>query len=226
VSVTNGLGRQLNFEAVTTGVNGETYIVDNGLAGSALRTISFALDSSTGATVSGQSTFTDPAGQSTIVSLNGWVQQSYTHNTMDYQSVNQIFYPDHPSLPAIEYDYDTLGRISQIRDAINLQVGPASAGGRDPTSFYIADGGRGERDDPLGEAYAVYYDQWGHPSRFIDELGRETDQLADHLGRVVTTTYPETAYLWRALCLLFRLQSKFIGTQKIEGQSVVEAFYF
>ncbi len=37
----------------------------------------------------------------------------------------------------------------------------------------------------------MYYDLWGHPSRFIDELGRETDQAADGLGRVLTTTYPE-----------------------------------
>ncbi len=149
-SVSNSLGRQLNFEAVTTGANGETYIVDNNLTGAALRMIGFALDSTTGSRVAGQSTFTDPAGQNTIVSLNGWVMQSYTQNEVAYQAVNQIFYPDHPSLPAIEYDYDTLGRISQIRDAINLQVGPASAGGRDPTRFYIAAGGRGERDDPLG----------------------------------------------------------------------------
>ncbi len=79
-----------------------------------------------------------------------------------------------------------------MHDAINLQVGDHTvAGGRDPTQFFIADGTRGERDDPLGEAYAVYYDLWGHPSRFIDELGRETDQAADGLGRVLTTTYPE-----------------------------------
>ncbi len=123
--------------------------------------------------------------------MNDWMTQSYTQNAVPWQTVNQIVTPASP-LPAIEYDYDTLGHISQIRDAINLQVGDHTvAGGRDPTQFFIANGGRGERDDPLGEGYAVYYDQWGHPSRFLDELGRETDQLADHLGRVLTTTYPE-----------------------------------
>ncbi len=194
LSVSNSLGRQINFEAETWGVSNGSFTLDNNLTGGDLRTVTYAPGTwlGRGATTA---TFTDPAGQNTLVSMNDWMTQSYTRNAVPWQTVNQIFTPDHPTLPAIEYDYDTLGHISQVRDAINLQVGDHTvAGGRDPTQFFIANGGRGERDDPLGEGYAVYYDQWGPPSRFLDELGRETDQLADHLGRVLTTTYPEGDY--------------------------------
>ncbi len=119
--------------------------------------------------------FNDPMGKATQFVLNNAVSSSWTQNAIPFQTPHQMFTADHPTLPAIEYDYDTLGRISQIRDAINLQIGDHTVtGGRDPTQFFIADGYRGERDDPLGEAYAVYYDVYGHPSRYIDELGRET----------------------------------------------------
>jgi hypothetical protein len=72
------------------------------------------------------------------------VAQSWTQNAVPYARPSQIFYSDHPTLPAIEYDYDTLGRIDQIRDAINPQIGDHTVtGGCDPTQFFIADGYRG-----------------------------------------------------------------------------------
>ena len=184
VSVSNSLGRQINFH--TPDINGGV-LFDNNLSGGDARSVSV-----TGYISNPTVAFSDPMGKLTTVVLDSGAAQSWTANAVPYRRPVQMFTPDHPTLPAVEYDYDTLGRISQIRDAINLQVGDHTvAGGRDPTSFYIADGWRGERDDPLGEAYAVYYDVYNHPSRYIDELGRETDQLADGLGRVLTTTYPE-----------------------------------
>ena len=128
--------------------------------------------------------------------LDSGVAPSWTANAVPYRRPVQMFTPDHLALPAwsrVRYD-DAMGRISQIRDAINLQVGDHTvAGGCDPTSFYIADGWRGERDDPLRarRMRCTTTPGYNHPARYIDELGRETDQLADGLGRVVSTTYPE-----------------------------------
>jgi RHS repeat-associated protein len=102
-----------------------------------------------------------------------------------------IYTADNLALPNLQYVYDAEGRVREIDDAITLQVGDAAHGGRDPWQLYIADGGRGERDDPLGEAYTVYYDVYGHPARVLDELGRETDQASDGRGRVLATTFPE-----------------------------------
>ena len=76
-------------------------------------------------------------------------------------------------------DYDALGRVKQVEDAEMLQVGD-----RGPYTFYIADGTRGERDDPLGDAWSVTYDTYGHPARYIDERGYETDAITDGRGRV------------------------------------------
>ena len=185
VSVANSLGRKINL-TLPSGT-GTQVLFDNNLAGSDARSVSV-----TGWIGGASVTFSDPMGKPTTIALAGGVTQSWTQNAVPYARPSQIFYADHPTLPAIEYDYDTLGRINQVRDAINLQIGDHTVtGGRDPTTFYIADGYRGERDDPLGETYAVYYDPYNHPSRYIDELGRETDQVADGLGRVTTTIYPE-----------------------------------
>ncbi len=79
-----------------------------------------------------------------------------------------------------------------MHDAINLQIAiirlQADATRRSSSSPTARAASATIR---WGAAYSVYYDLWGHPSRFIDELGRETDQAADGLGRVTTTTYPE-----------------------------------
>jgi len=185
VSVANSLGRKINF-TLPSGT-GTQVLFDNNLSGADARSVSV-----TGWIGGTSVSFSDPMGKPTTVVLGGGIAQSWTQNAIPYGRPYQMFTADHPTLPAIEYDYDTLGRINQVRDAINLQIGDHTVtGGRDPTTFYIADGYRGERDDPLGEAYAVYYDPYNHPARYIDELGRETDQIADGLGRVTTTTYPE-----------------------------------
>ena len=185
VSVANSLGRKINLYLPSG--TGTQVLFDNNLSGGDARSVSV-----TGWIGGTSVSFSDPMGKPTTVVLGGGIAQSWTQNAVPYARPYQMFTADHPALPAIEYDYDTLGRINQIRDAINLQIGDHTVtGGRDPTTFYIADGYRGERDDPLGEAYSVYYDPYNHPARYIDELGRETDQIADGLGRVVTTTYPE-----------------------------------
>jgi RHS repeat-associated protein len=85
-----------------------------------------------------------------------------------------------------EYDYDSLGRIAQIKDAEALQNAD-----RPPWQFLIADGTRGERDDPLGDAWVVDYDTYGHPMKYTDELGNVTSAQFDGRGQVVSHTFPE-----------------------------------
>ncbi len=127
-SVTNSLGRTIVFDV-------PGHLFDNGLTGADSR---FVTMTTTGGGLSPETaSFTDPLGKVTMVSLNGWVTGSLTQNPIQYQTPYQIFYPDHPSLPAIQYDTDTLGRIAAVHDAINLQVGDHTvAGGRDPTQFF------------------------------------------------------------------------------------------
>jgi YD repeat-containing protein len=91
-----------------------------------------------------------------------------------------------PSTPNLEYYYDALGQVYQVKDAEALQVGD-----RDPYLFRIADGTRGERDDPLGGACSVTFDTYCHPGLYTDELGRVTTALIDSRARVVAYTYPE-----------------------------------
>jgi RHS repeat-associated protein len=94
--------------------------------------------------------------------------------------------PEHPADPNLEYGYDALGRIDQVMDAVAIQNKT-----RGPYNFFLADGTRGERDDPLGQSYTVVYDTYGHPSRYIDEVGAETDALIDSRGRPLQYVYPE-----------------------------------
>lgn len=84
---------------------------------------------------------------------------------MPWSLLASVTTPEFPTLPNVEYGYDALGRIDQVMDAVAIQQGT-----RGPYNFFLADGTRGERDDPLGQPYTVVYDTYGHPSRFIDEV--------------------------------------------------------
>ena len=130
--------------------------------------------------------FTDPKGNTTTYSFLPGASTSTTTRPVPWEQLFQIYTPDAPALPNTEYDYDTLGRIAQIKDAENLQVGD-----RAPYQFLIGDGTRGERDDPLGEAWAVDYDTYGHPMKYTDELGNVTLASFDGRGQVVSHTFPE-----------------------------------
>ena len=129
---------------------------------------------------------TDAMGKVTSFAYTLPQKTSATQRPVPYALLSTVTTPDNPGTPHTEYDYDSEGRIKQVQDAEALQVGD-----RAPYQFYIADGTRGERDDPLGGAYSVVYDTYGHGSRFIDELGRETDAMVDSRSRPITYTYPE-----------------------------------
>jgi RHS repeat-associated protein len=109
-----------------------------------------------------------------------------TQRQLPYPLLDSITTPEHPSQPNTEYDYDGVNQISTVTDAVAIQQPP-----RAPYTFLIADGTRGERDDPLSQPYTVVYDTYGHASRYIDELGFETDAVFDSRDRAVSYTYPE-----------------------------------
>jgi len=111
---------------------------------------------------------------------------SATTRPVPYSNLASITTPDTPSQHNTEYYYDSLGRVDQVKDAVAIQKGT-----RGPYNFFIADGTRGERDDPLNQSYIVVYDTYGHPSRYLDELGIETDAAFDGRGRVLQYVYPE-----------------------------------
>ncbi len=185
LEVNNSLGRRVIFSYNS---GGQFATIGNGLSGGSARTVTFDYGTA-GSTPRG---IVDPAGKETRFAYLDKQPRTDALRPVPYARLAQAFAADNAALPATQWDYDALGRIMQVRDAINLQIGDHTvAGGRDPTRFFIADGARGERDDPLGAAYTVTYDLDGHPSRFIDELGRETDQSSDGRGRVLATTYPE-----------------------------------
>jgi RHS repeat-associated protein len=197
-AVTNSLGRTLTFgfdsygkvSGVSDG-NGRTLVPPNYL---------------------GQTT--DPAGNVTSFVFAGFAQ-SPTQRPCPVPMISQVITADNPSAPNIEYDYDGTCMVYQVKDGNNLQIGgysAASSGGRDPWAFYIAKDFRSERDDPLvghdptDQGYVIVRDTaqatvtfgtlpptatYRRETRYIDEIGRETDALLDGRGRVVSYTYPE-----------------------------------
>ena len=98
--------------------------------------------------------------------------------------LDAVYSPRSATLPAIQYTYDSVNRVKEARDGIAL----ASPSSRGPHSFYIADGVRGEREDPLGGRYAVETLRGGRLNRHIDEEGRVATSTFDGRGRVLTRT--------------------------------------
>lgn len=111
---------------------------------------------------------------------------SATQRPALYHMLQSMTTPEKATLD-VKYVYDKVNHVQEAYDASALLTTPT----RGPYVFLIADGTRGERDDPLGQAYTVVYDIYGHPSRYVDEMGRETQTLLDGRGRMVSTVYPE-----------------------------------
>ncbi|MBV9569844.1 MAG: RHS repeat protein, partial [Alphaproteobacteria bacterium] len=171
--VHNSVSRKLAFS-----VDGGT--IDNGLAEPDKRAISFTQD------FGGTSKITDVLTQDTNFTYVGpYNTATPTQRPVPYHLLNLITAPG--AAKQAEYDYDSLGHVHEVKDAVALL--PDST--RNPYRFYIADGTRGERVDPLNQNYVVEYDTYGHPSRYRDELGHETASLFDSRGRVMQYVYPE-----------------------------------
>jgi RHS repeat-associated protein len=129
---------------------------------------------------------TDAAGNTYKFEYTAAVARSSTRRAVPYGQLLHVFEPVNGSTPALEYTYDSRGLVMQVKDANALQLGAHG-----PYNWFIAEGGRGERDDPLGGAYTVYFDVDGNAVRHIDEIGREIDSIYDGLHRISSRTYPE-----------------------------------
>ncbi|MFX8965064.1 hypothetical protein ABTN15_19920, partial [Acinetobacter baumannii] len=66
--------------------------------------------------------------------------------------LTQIFTPDNSSstVPSLQYTYDSQHRVKQVSDGVTLAQG---ASVRPPYQFYLGDGVRAERQDPVGNIY-------------------------------------------------------------------------
>jgi RHS repeat-associated protein len=168
VEVNNSLGRKISF--VQSGRGG----FNNGLAGGDLRSVSVTTPVGS---LDGDATHQDPSGAVT----------QFSASIVGGQHVlGQVFAANNASVPALQYTYDSLRRVKEARDAVTLQVG-----GRNPYEFFLADGLRGERLDPAGGRYTVFYDSRKRPFGYLDELGRTTSVQHDGRGRVTKYTYQE-----------------------------------
>ncbi len=173
IEVNNSLGRKLVFANDGAGtITG----ISNGLPFTDARSIGF-----TSASV------TDQMGN--VTTLGGGDPAAIPAGSRpNYNAIKltAVFTADAPSAAHVQYYYDTLGRIKQVKDANAVQLG-----GRNPYEFFIADGTRGERVDPLGNPYVVTYDTHGRPVLYADELNRKTQAAFDGRGRPIRYTYPE-----------------------------------
>lgn len=118
------------------------------------------------------------------------VARSATQRPLPFPHLWRVYDPSSSTNAAIEYTYDSVGNIKEVRDAVAIAT-PANRG---PYKFYIADGTRGEREDPMTPTagkYAVYYDDKGRAVRHIDELGRIVVSEYDGRDRVTKRIYPE-----------------------------------
>ena len=167
MEVNNTLGRKISF--ISSGRGGFT----NGLTGGDLRSV----------TVTGNPA---AAGVITHTEPNGAVTKFGVSIVGEKYLLTQIFNALNSATPSLQYDYDTLRRVKEARDAVALQVG-----GRGPYQFFIGENARSERTDPAGGVFNVVYDDRKLPFSILDEIGRETRVSHDGRGRVTEYIYPE-----------------------------------
>ena len=130
----------------------------------------------------GMPSTTDTLGNTTLFSYTSPIPTSATHRPVPYALLSTIVTPDQPTPPPhrIRLRQRRPGAAGEgRRSAAAVRPRPLAVlhRRRAPWQFFIADGTRGGRQDPLGGLYSVVYDTYGHGSRFIDELNRETDAI-------------------------------------------------
>jgi RHS repeat-associated protein len=166
--VNNSLGRKIKFiDSGRTGFN-------NGLTAGDLRSVSVTGDPKADGIIS----HTEPNNAITKFNV-AIVGEKYL--------LTQVFNALNATTPSLQYDYDSLRRVKEARNAVALQVG-----GRNPYQFFIGEGVRSQRLDPAGGVYSVLYDDRKQPFRVIDEINREISVTHDGRGRVTEYFYPET----------------------------------
>lgn len=128
----------------------------------------------------------DAAGEAWTFAYVPTVARSASQRPVPYLRLGQIYEPVSANSPALSYGYDSRGLVSSAQDATSLQWGTRGA-----YAWRLALGERGQRIDPAGGAYTVYYSTDGDPVRHIDEIGREVDSVWDGRHRVTQRTFPE-----------------------------------
>ncbi len=165
--VNNSLGRKITF--IDSGRGGFT----NGLTGGDLRSVTVTGDQAE----AGILTHTDPT--SAVSKFNvAIVGEKYL--------LTQIFNALNGTTPSLQYDFDSLRRVKEARDAVALQVG-----GRGPYQFFLGEGARSERLDPAGGVFQIAYDDRKRPLLVTDEINRKISVAHDGRGRVTEYIYPE-----------------------------------
>ncbi|MBX9802004.1 MAG: hypothetical protein K2Y04_04475 [Caulobacteraceae bacterium] len=147
----------------------------NGLTGSNLRAVSVDRGPYNEEAVS----HTDPVGNVTHFTTRIDGPTLYRRYLFD-----RAYLARDPSKPSIEYTYDVFGRVTEARDAIAV-ASPATRGSH---KFFIAEGFRGQREDPLGGRYTVETLSSGRASRHVDEMNRVSSAEFDGRGRVIRRT--------------------------------------
>lgn len=170
--VNNSLGRKIKF----TNPGGFPTEIDNGLTGADRRAIIIG-----GASGGFNYSHTDPSGAVTRFKELGIYTNNEKHLLFEVYDAD-----DSLTAPSLRYSYDSLQRAKEVLDAGALQGYDA----RGPYQFFIGDGVRAERRDPLGGRYTVFYNLDRRPMAVQDELGRQTSVSYDGRGRVTEYVYP------------------------------------
>lgn len=180
VSISNSVGRQIN--------------VGFGASSDYDACVFQSVDDNLGHAASyncGTSTLTTPAGdvsKYTYATLNcdigPWPSQD--RRPWCAPALSDIYGPSDASFAKLHIAYDLNWKVLRLSDAVAVKT-PAA---RSPYQFLIA-GSRGERIDPIGNSYVVYYDKWGRATTFTNELGNTSTAHYDGLGRVKRRVTPE-----------------------------------
>lgn len=180
-SVSNSLGRQLNFHFAANSSWDQCNIQ--------------SVDDNQGDTVSFDcvnNTATSPAGDVSKYSygpldcgLGVWTDRTHRPRCDPYLSA--IYGPSDANYPKSSLTYDAVGQVNSYADAVAVKT-PAS---RNPYNFFISGGTRGERQDPAGYLYTVYYDPWTRAVSFTNELGATSYAKYDGLNHVTERTTAE-----------------------------------
>jgi RHS repeat-associated protein len=166
-TVSNGYGRSIS-------------VPGSGIADSSGRSMQF-LESN------GTSTLTDLTGGQWKFYQAPAVAVSDTVRPIPFKRLERLYEPVNPSQAALEYVYDSVGRVKEAKDAVAVQQ-PSERGSH---KFYVVPNVRAEREDPAGGRYLVEYDADGSAFRHTDEIGRSTTTTYDGRRRVVSRTLPE-----------------------------------
>ena len=135
---------------------------------------------------------TDPANGVTKFEYAGASDKAANPRLFEGALLARIWSPDDGIVPALEYYYGADNRVRSVDDAQRNADQAASAPSPRPAyDFFIAEGHRGEREDPLNNAYTVYYDHEGRAEQFIDELGRTVTAKYDNHNRITERAFPE-----------------------------------